>query len=76
MSPTTTASSTTDDSTCRRDAPRVRSVASSRIRCATVIFSVLAITELPTISAIPPKASRNLRNQPTPFCVSLLSEDA
>ena len=38
-----------------------------------MIFSVLAITELPTISAIPPNASE-LRNQPTPFCVSLLSE--
>ena len=74
--PTAIASSTTDLSTCRRDAPRVRRVASSRTRCATVIESVFAITELPTTRAIPPKASRNIRKESTPFFVSLLSEDA
>ena len=58
ISPTTTASSTTDVKTWRRDAPIVRSVASSRMRCATVIDMVLAMTKLPTKRAMPPKASR------------------
>ena len=57
--PITSASSITDRSTWRRVAPSVRSVASSRVRWAIVIESVLAITKLPTNSAIPPKASRN-----------------
>ena len=39
-------------------APSVRSVASSRVRCAIVIDSVLAITKLPTNRAMPPNASR------------------
>ena len=38
-------SSSTERLTCLRDAPRVRSVASSRTRCATVIDSVLKMTE-------------------------------
>ena len=59
ISPITNASTRTDRSTCRRVAPSVRSVASSRVRCAIVIESVFAITKLPTNSAIPPKASRN-----------------
>ena len=52
------ASSTTDQSTWRLEAPSVRSVASSRTRWAMVIDSVFAITKLPTKSAMPPKASR------------------
>jgi hypothetical protein len=44
--------------TCLRDAPSVRSVANSRTRCASVIDSVLKITNEPTISAIAAKASR------------------
>ena len=56
--PSTVPSSTTERSTWRRDAPSVRSVASSFVRCATVIESVLKITNAPTKSAIPPKASR------------------
>jgi hypothetical protein len=36
----------------------MRSVANSRIRCAIVIESVFAITNAPTKSAMPPKASR------------------
>ncbi len=51
-------SSTTERSTWRREAPSVRRVASSFVRCATVIESVLKITNAPTKSAIPPKASR------------------
>ena len=56
--PITKASITTDQSTWRRDAPSVRSVANSRMRCAIVIESVFAITKAPTNSAMPAKASR------------------
>jgi hypothetical protein len=52
------ASSSTDTRTCLREAPSVRSVASSRVRWATVIDIVLKMTNAPTKSAIPPKASR------------------
>ena len=62
--------------TCRREAPIVRSVANSRVRWATVIEIEFAITNAPTKSAIPPKASRNdwrmLRND----FVSLASDSA
>ena len=58
-------------STCRREAPSVRSVASSRIRCATVIASVLAITKLPTKSAMPAKPSRAYLMMFSPSWVSL-----
>ena len=55
--PITKASITTDHITWRREAPSVRSVANSRIRWAIVIESVFAITNAPTNSAIPAKAS-------------------
>ena len=42
----------TEPSTCRRDAPIVRSVANSRVRWATVIEKVLKMTNAPTKSAI------------------------
>jgi hypothetical protein len=48
-------------------------VASSRIRCATVIASVLAITKLPTKRAIPPKPSRKYFMKLSPCWVSSLS---
>ena len=41
-----------------RDAPIVRSVASSRVRCATVMDIVLKMTNAPTNRATAPKASR------------------
>ena len=44
--------------TCLREAPSVRKVANSRVRCATVIESVLKITNAPTNSAMAPKPSR------------------
>ena len=56
--PSTRPSSTTERSTWRREAPSVRSVASSCVRWATVIESVLKITNAPTKSAMPPKPSR------------------
>ena len=55
--PITNASITTDHITWRRDAPSVRNVANSRVRCAIVIASVFAITKAPTKSAIPANAS-------------------
>ena len=44
--------------TWRRDAPRVRSVVSSRVRWAIVIESELKMTNAPTNRAITPNASR------------------
>ena len=68
--PTTSASPSTEAITWRRDAPIVRSVASSRIRCATVIEIVLKMTNAPTKSATPPKPSRifwMIPTKPTSF---------
>ena len=48
----------TEPRICRRDAPIVRSVANSRVRCATVIENVLKMTNAPTKRAMPAKASR------------------
>jgi hypothetical protein len=76
ISPITTDSSTTEPSTCRRDAPRVRNVANSRIRWATVIASVLAITKLPTNRAMPPKPISMYLIRLMPSWVSLLSAAA
>ena len=59
--PITNASTITEVSTCRRDAPTVRSVANSRVRCATVIDSVLKITKAPTNRAMPANDSRKYR---------------
>ena len=56
--PTTSASTMIDHRICRREPPSVRTVANSRARCAIVIESELAITKLPTKSAMPAKASR------------------
>jgi hypothetical protein len=58
MNPMTTASSTTDHSTCRRDPPIVRTVANSRVRWATVIERVLKMTNAPTKRATPANVSR------------------
>ena len=57
--PMTRPSSRTERRTCLREAPRVRSVANSRVRWATVIDSVLKITNAPTNRAMKPKPSRN-----------------
>ena len=61
--PTTTDSRRIDLRTCRREAPTVRRVASSRVRCAIVIESEFAITKAPTKSAMPPKERRNVRRK-------------
>ena len=59
-SPSTNASSSTDQVTCRFEAPSARSSASSRLRCATRIENVLTIRKAPTTSAMPAKISRNV----------------
>ena len=73
--PMISASSSTDHSTCRRDAPIVRKVANSRIRWAIVIPRVLAITNAPTKMAMPAKASNayliTSMNPPSDFLSSL-----
>ncbi len=46
-SPISSASSTTACRICRRDAPIVRSIPNSRVRCATVIVKVLKMTKAP-----------------------------
>ena len=74
--PITMPSSTTERRTCLRDAPSVRSVANSRVRCATVIDSVLKMTNAPTSSAMPAKPSRNLRTMPMPSSSSAASSFA
>ncbi len=66
--PITPASTRTDACTCRLYAPSVRRVASSRVRCVTVIESVFAITKTPTNSATPANASRkSLKIERKPF---------
>ena len=70
-SPVTKPSSSTERNTCLRDAPSVRSVASSRTRCATVIESVLKMTNEPTIRAIPANASRRYWKNVSPSLISV-----
>ena len=63
-------------STWRRDAPSVRRVANSRVRCAIVIDSEFAITNAPTKRAMPPKASRKDWRKLVKAFVSLASSCA
>ena len=58
ITPIVSASSSTELSTWRRVAPSVRSSASSRERCATVIENVLKIRNAPTSTAMNANASR------------------
>ena len=74
--PTTSASIRIEVRICRREAPIVRAVANSRVRCAIVIESEFAITKLPTKSAIPPKASRKPRRNEMKEFVSAASSFA
>jgi len=54
----------------------VRSVASSRVRCATVIEMVLKMTKAPTNRAMPANASRMYLMPPSPPVTDLLTEAA
>ena len=58
--PTTVASASTEENTCRRDAPTQRSNAISRVRWAITIVKVLPITRQATNSAI----TANMPNTP------------
>ena len=62
-SPMIAASSTIPRRICPRVAPSVRSIPSSRMRCATVIENVLKMRKLPTSSATPPKTRRTTRRK-------------
>ena len=59
--PSASASASTDPSTWRRSAPAIRRRPSSRVRCATVIESVLKIVNAPTSTATPPNTSSAMR---------------
>ena len=74
--PITNPSRTTEASTWRREPPSVRSVANSRVRCATVIDSVLKMTNAPTKSATPPNPSRKYVMNAMPSFVSAASAAA
>ena len=63
ITPIASASTTTDIRTWRRDAPSVRSVASSRVRCAIVIESELTITKAPTKSAMQPEREQEVAQE-------------
>lgn len=60
--PITSASKPTMVRTCRRPAPRARSSADSRVRCATVIANVLWMLNAATSSATPPNEASTTRN--------------
>ena len=74
--PTTNASTITELRTWRREAPIVRSVANSRVRCAIVMESELAITNAPTKSATRPNPSRIFWRTDRKSVVSLASLEA
>ena len=68
--PITAASTTTELSTWRRDAPSVRSSANSRERWATVTANVLKIRKPPTSTATPAKTSRAILMKPSESLMS------
>ena len=68
--PIVSASSSTELSTWRRVAPSVRSSASSRERCATVIENVLKIRNAPTSTAMNANASRPVVRKERPWRMS------
>jgi hypothetical protein len=67
--PTTAASASTEENTCRRDAPTQRSSAISRVRWAITIVKVFAITKQATNSAI----TANMPNTPPSTSMPLVS---
>ena len=69
--PTTSASATIMRSTCLRLEPMARSIAVSRVRCATVIEKALKITNPPTTRATTANTSRNVLMNEMPFWLSV-----
>ena len=61
----TSDSAITERSTCRREAPSVRSSANSRVRWATVTVKVLKMRKPPTSSATPANTSSAVRMKPS-----------
>ena len=76
ITPIVSASSSTELSTWRRVAPSVRSSASSRERCATVIENVLKIRNAPTSTAMNANASRPVVRNESPSRMSSPSSSA
>ena len=74
--PSTRASSSTLRETCRREAPRARRRASSRLRWATRIEKVLTMRYAPTTSATPAKISRKVWRNFTPLRIWLADSSA
>ena len=74
--PTSAASTRTAVSTWREEAPRVRSIANSRVRWATVIENVLKIRKAPTKTATPAKTRRAVERKPKPSWMSPASSAA
>ena len=74
--PITNPSTTIENRTWRREAPSVRRVASSRVRCLIVIDSEFAITNAPTNNAIAPNASRKSCRKLRKLSVSFASDFA
>jgi hypothetical protein len=75
-SPVSAASASTDPNTCRRLAPTMRSSASSRVRCPTVIENVLKIVNPPTNSEMPAKISSAVEMKESSLSTALESSFA
>ena len=71
--PMTVASPSTEPSTWRREAPTVRSIESSRVRCAIVIEKLLKIMNAPTNRATPANTSSSVCRKLSPCFVSCAS---
>ena len=68
--PMISVSAITELSTCRREAPSVRSSANSRERCATVTANVLKMRKPPTNTAMPAKISSAVVRKPSDSLMS------
>ena len=69
--PISAASTSTEASTCLREAPSVRRSPYSRIRCETVIEKVLKMTNAPTISATAANTPRKIGRKLSASWISL-----
>ena len=75
--PSVSASATTERSTWRRLAPRARSIANSRRRCATVMLKALKMMNAPTKTETPANArSTGVRKPVMEAAVSLVASAA
>ena len=72
-SPTMAASPRTDRNTWRRLAPTMRSSASSRVRCPTVMENVFRMVKPPTKSAMKAKTSSAVLKKPSAWLMALVA---